>query len=102
MALFPRERLIDRLRELVGIDVMASPGRFTVVPEGIDVAQIRDAVAARAGLSAVERPDAATPRDVGAGEATAPPARALAYLLDRVAALPPTATAYPSCSLSVG
>ena len=33
VALFPRERLIDQLRELVGIDVMAAPGSFTVVPE---------------------------------------------------------------------
>ena len=57
VALFPRERLIDQLRELVGIDVTAWPGRFTVVPEGIDVAQIRDAVAARAGCRPPSDPE---------------------------------------------
>jgi glycosyltransferase involved in cell wall biosynthesis len=102
VALFPRERLIDRLRELVGIDVMATPGRFTVVPEGIDVAQIRHGAAALAGLSAVGAPDAADPEDAGAGEpGGAPPPDALAYLLDRVAALPPTRHGLPIV-LSVG
>ena len=97
VALFPRERLIDQLRELVGIDVMAAPGSFTVVPEGIDIAQIRHAGAAVAGLAAVGPPDAADPGDAGAAEpGGASPPGALGYLLDRVAALPPTATAYRS------
>ena len=91
VALFPRERLIDQLRELVGIDVMAAPGRFTVVPEGIDVAQIRHAAAAIAGLSAVGAPDAADPGTPAQPnqEARRRPAR-WRYLLDRVAALPPS------------
>lgn len=102
VALFPRARLIDQLRELVGIDVMAAPGRFTVVPEGIDVAQIRHAAAAIAGLSAVGAPDAANPGDAGAAEpGGAPPPGALGYLLDRVAALPPSRHGLPIV-LSVG
>ncbi len=101
VALFPRERLIDRLRELVGIDVMATPGRFTVVPEGIDVALIRRGAAAIAGLSAVKEPDPPA-GDACAGEpGGAPPPGALAYLLDRVAALPPTRHGLPIV-LSVG
>lgn len=102
VALFPRERLIDQLRELVGIDVMVSPRSFTVVPEGIDIAQIRHAGAAIAGLAAVGPSDAANPGDVCAGEpGGAPPRGALAYLLDRVAALPPTRHGLPIV-LSVG
>jgi glycosyltransferase involved in cell wall biosynthesis len=101
VALFPRERLIDQLRELVGIDVTAAPGRFTVVPEGIDVAQIRHASAAIAGLSATA-PDATNPGDAGAAEpGGTPPPGALGYLLDRVAALPPSRHGLPIV-LSVG
>jgi glycosyltransferase involved in cell wall biosynthesis len=47
VVLFPRERLADDLRELVGIDIDRERGRFTVIPEGIDVAQVRRARAAR-------------------------------------------------------
>ena len=102
VALFPRERLIDQLRELVGIDVMAAPGSFTVVPEGIDIAQIRHAGAALAGLAAVGAPDAADPGDAGAAKpGGASPPGALGYLLDRVAALPPTRHGLPIV-LSVG
>jgi len=46
VVLFPRARLVQDLRDLVGIDVHAQRGRFTVVPEGIDVAAIRRAVSA--------------------------------------------------------
>jgi len=101
VALFPRERLIDQLRQLVGIDVMATPGRFTVVPEGIDVAQIRHGAAAIASAAAGAL-DRADPGDAGAGEpGGAPLPGALAYLLDRVAALPPTRHGLPIV-LSVG
>jgi glycosyltransferase involved in cell wall biosynthesis len=47
VVLFPRERLADDLRELVGIDIDRERGRFTVIPEGIDVAQVRQATTAR-------------------------------------------------------
>ncbi len=52
VALFPREHLTDQLRELVGIDVASAPGSFTVVPEGIDTAQIRHAAAEIKALAA--------------------------------------------------
>lgn len=35
--LFPRPKLRDQLRDLLGIDIEQDPGRFTVVPEGIDL-----------------------------------------------------------------
>ncbi len=102
VALFPRERLIDWLRELVGIDVMATSARFTVVPEGIDVAQIRHAGAAIAGSGAVEVPDAADPGDAGGSEpGHEPPPGALGYLLDRIAGLPRSRHGLPIV-LSVG
>ncbi len=101
VVLFPRERLIDQLRELIGIDVMAAPGSFTVVPEGIDIAQIRRAGAAMTGLGYVGGPDA-DPGDAGAAEpGGAPPPGALGLLLDRVAALPPSRHGLPIV-LSVG
>ncbi len=43
VALFPRPALRERLRDLVGLDVAADPGRYHVVPEGIDLAPIRSA-----------------------------------------------------------
>jgi glycosyltransferase involved in cell wall biosynthesis len=42
--LFPRPALRDELEELLGIDIDASPDRYTVVPEGIDLASIDAAV----------------------------------------------------------
>jgi len=36
-ALFPRPKLRDQLRDLLGIDIDTEPDRYTVVPEGIDV-----------------------------------------------------------------
>ena len=87
VALFPRERLIDQLRELIGIDVTSSPGRFTVVPEGIDVAQIRHA--AMAGVPAHGVPGPTYRRAVREAEGEAGlMTGALGFLLDRVAALP--------------
>jgi glycosyltransferase involved in cell wall biosynthesis len=75
VVLFPREHLADQLREFVGIDVKAQPARFTVVPEGIDAAEVRSVVAARAGTSSME-------------SGTTPMSGALSALLDKVAALP--------------
>jgi glycosyltransferase involved in cell wall biosynthesis len=85
VALFPRDQLTRQLRELVGIDVTHQSSRFTVVPEGIDVAQIRAADAARvSGLSG-----------------GAPAAGALTDLLERLAALPSARHGLPVV-LSVG
>ena len=36
-ALFPRPRLRDELRDLLGVDIDLDPSGYTVVPEGIDV-----------------------------------------------------------------
>jgi glycosyltransferase involved in cell wall biosynthesis len=54
VVLFPRDGLEQRLRDLVGIDIAASPRRFSVIPEGIDIARIdaADAVVS----TAVSRP----------------------------------------------
>ena len=49
IALFPRQELAARLRRLLGIDIAADPGRYHVVPEGIDLAPVR---AARAEVTA--------------------------------------------------
>jgi glycosyltransferase involved in cell wall biosynthesis len=43
IALFPRQELAARLRSLLGIDITADPGRYHVVPEGIDLAPVRAA-----------------------------------------------------------
>lgn len=36
-ALFPRPKLRDQLRDLLGVDIQEDPARYTVVPEGIDM-----------------------------------------------------------------
>ncbi len=43
VVLFPRPDLREQLRDLVGIDIAAAPGRYTVVPEGIDTTRIESA-----------------------------------------------------------
>ncbi len=43
VALFPRQGLVDELRELTGFDIRFAPRRYTVVPEGIDTVSIRQA-----------------------------------------------------------
>jgi glycosyltransferase involved in cell wall biosynthesis len=68
IVLFPRPRLQHDMRELLGLDVTGEPGRFTVVPEGVD---LRVTAAAAAEL---ERPGT--------------PGPALAELDALVAALP--------------
>jgi glycosyltransferase involved in cell wall biosynthesis len=55
VVLFPRTRLRERLRSLLGIDVAVEPARFHVVPEGIDPAPVRVARAAVARAGA-DRP----------------------------------------------
>jgi glycosyltransferase involved in cell wall biosynthesis len=59
IALFPRRELATRLHSLLGIDIAADPGRYHVVPEGIDLAPVR---AARAAV-------AATPAEAASAEA---------------------------------
>ena len=90
IALFPRARLQEQLRALVGVDVTATPARFTVVPEGIDVVQVQAAIAARSqsGDASIGLPGPTA----GSG---------LAHLLDRIAALPSRRHGLPIV-LSVG
>ncbi|MBF4463065.1 MULTISPECIES: glycosyltransferase [unclassified Rathayibacter] len=60
--LFPRARLAETMRELIGVDITAHPERHTVVPEGIDVRLVeRGERAARA--SAADEPVALDERD---------------------------------------
>ncbi len=63
IALFPRRELAVRLRGLLGIDIAADPGRYHVVPEGIDLAQVRVAQAevARARPGTVAAAQAVVP-----------------------------------------
>jgi glycosyltransferase involved in cell wall biosynthesis len=68
IVLFPRPELQHDMRELLGLDVAGQPGRYTVVPEGVDL-RVSAAAAAE-----VERPGA--------------PGPALAELDALVAALP--------------
>jgi glycosyltransferase involved in cell wall biosynthesis len=42
--LFPRPNLRDDLAELLGVDIDTAPGRYTVVPEGIDLTGIEAAI----------------------------------------------------------
>jgi glycosyltransferase involved in cell wall biosynthesis len=51
IVLFPRPELEHDMRELLGLDVAGQPGRFTVVPEGIDlrVSAAADAELERSG-----------------------------------------------------
>ncbi|RFA10985.1 sucrose synthase (sucrose-UDP glucosyltransferase) [Subtercola boreus] len=74
--LFPRPDLRNDLRELLGIDIDGEPGRFTVVPEGIDVSVIETA-----SREARERAQGSS----GAAASTAP----FEQLDELVAALPP-------------
>ena len=56
VVLFPRQEVRHELRELLGIDVTSEPQRYTVVPEGIDLAvteAARHDVAQRAAVAAL-------------------------------------------------
>lgn len=70
--LFPRPDLEHTLRDLLGIDITAEPHRYTVVPEGIDLA-----------VSAAAHTDLISAVAVG-GE----PAPALTDLTEQIAGLP--------------
>ncbi|MGS0688534.1 glycosyltransferase, partial [Nakamurella sp. GG22] len=86
-ALFPRPELRDRLSDLLGIDIDTEPGRYTVVPEGIDVS-VSDAARARV-------------LDAGARPQDAHSSPALDDLRNLVAALPADRQGLP-LALSVG
>lgn len=56
LALLPRRDQHAQLRDLLGVDV-SDPGRFVVIPEGIDLEQVQEARATIAGLDGlVEAP----------------------------------------------
>jgi glycosyltransferase involved in cell wall biosynthesis len=61
VVLFPRPHVRDDLRRLVGIDVGAEPDRYTVVPEGIDLAvsEAAEAAASPAGPATPVAPEPA-------------------------------------------
>ena len=82
VVVFPRPDLERDLRELMGIDLQAHSQRISVVPEGIDLAPIEQAVravsAAAAAPAAASAPAAADPADLAALDAllhTLPPER---------------------------
>jgi glycosyltransferase involved in cell wall biosynthesis len=81
-ALFPRPKLRDQLRDLLGVDIENEPGRYTVVPEGIDVSVT---TAARAEILAASSFDGAQ----------------LAGLAELIAALPEHRRGLP-IAISVG
>ncbi len=63
VALFPRPRVREDMRELLGFDLARHPGRWTVVPEGIDVAVAEQAEAEVAAVVGAE-PATAAVRDL--------------------------------------
>ncbi|SMQ75474.1 glycosyltransferase [Agreia sp. VKM Ac-1783] len=93
IVLFPRPALRAELQELLGIDIDESPERYTVVPEGIDLATIDDALieveARNAARADTARADALDAHD------------ALDGLEELVAALPEHRRGLP-IALSVG
>src|SRR5664279_739640 len=98
-ALFPRPQLRDQLRDLLGVDIEAEPRRYTVVPEGIDLA-VSEAARLEAELAAgVGVGRARTAARFGSG--TAPLSPALADLHCLIAALPAERQGLP-IALTVG
>ena len=89
-ALFPRPKLRDQLRDLLGTDIGADPGRYTVVPEGIDLS-----------VTAAARDDVDAAHHLRATAATELPHPALAELSGLVDALPEHRRGLP-IALSVG
>jgi glycosyltransferase involved in cell wall biosynthesis len=92
IVLFPRSDLTARLRDLLRIDVGANPGRYHVVPEGIDPQPVRAARSEIARLMSTQ-PLAATGGDAGrpssplAADIGAPPVRSPAVIEDLRAAV---------------
>lgn len=75
--LFPRPRLREDLHRLVGIDLDAHAERHTIVPEGVDLDTIDDALADAAAHAAGGEPDAALAELRGLVEGLAPERRGL-------------------------
>ena len=69
-ALFPRPKLRDQLRDLLGVDIDQEPDRYTVVPEGIDMsvttAAAADVRAAAGGATASGGSPASAGRPIAA------------------------------------
>jgi len=100
-ALFPRPQLRDQLRDLLGIDIDAEPHRYTVVPEGIDLA-VTEAAQREAELATVNgksQTTAAPGPSRASGSHALPPA--LADLRGLIAALPADRHGLP-IALTVG
>ena len=96
-ALFPRPQLRDQLRDLLGVDIEAEPRRYTVVPEGIDLA-----VTEAARLEAELATGAGPPRSAAPfASGTGPLSPALADLRGLIAALPAERQGLP-IALTVG
>ena len=95
-ALFPRPQLRDQLRDLLGIDIEAQPRRYTVVPEGIDLA-----VSEAAQLEAELASEADGPPSGGLLGSRSGLSSALADLEGLIAALPVERKGLP-IALTVG
>lgn len=93
IVLFPRPTLRFELQELLGIDIDESPERYTVVPEGIDLAGIDAAL-----LEAAAREDGVA---VTAASSSSEAADPFAELVSLVEALPAGRQGLP-IALSVG
>lgn len=79
--LFPRPRLRDDMRQLVGIDITSHPERHTVVPEGIDLEVVDRSAADAAALAAGAAPVPALAELRGLLEELPPERRGLPLIL---------------------
>ena len=105
-ALFPRPKLRDQLRDLLGVDIDQDSGRYTVVPEGIDIS-VTTAAAEDVRAAGVHGGGAAGAAVPGSGRhepsemLSLPTQPALVELAALVAALPANRRGLP-LALSVG
>jgi glycosyltransferase involved in cell wall biosynthesis len=79
--LFPRPRLEDDMRRLVGIDLTAHAERHTIVPEGVDLATIDHAIAEASAHARGEAPGLAVRELRGLVETLAPERRGLPLIV---------------------
>lgn len=79
--LFPRPKLREDMRRLVGIDLLSHPERHTVVPEGVDLVTIDAAVTAATAHAAGGQPDPALDELRSLVEQLAPERRGLPLLI---------------------
>ena len=73
--LFPRPRLEEDMRRLVGIDLTAHAERHTIVPEGVDLATIDRAIAEASAHAQGGEPGPALARAARPGRDRSPPER---------------------------